>query len=192
MRAFNRVMVILLLIGLLLLGAYAIAYAFELFGYRLSDLPRNLGLPGIFSGVQDFVRSVESGTPPIFSIVVLALVALLGLLLLILEVRPATPRRVRMDQGTYITRGVVEREAVQAAEGAPEVLGSSATVTPRRRPGAKVELRTDVRRGEDVGSVASAVQAKVRERMEQVGVPVSRLKVTPVAADPRETKTRVR
>jgi hypothetical protein len=192
MRAFNRVMVVLLLIGLLLLGAYAVVYAFELFGYRLSDLPQNLGLPGIFSGVEGFVQSVESGSPPIFEIVVLALVAILGLLLLILELKPRTPRRVRMDKGTFIARGVVADEVIQAAESSPNVLGSSATVTPRRKPGVKVQLRTDVRRGEDVGSISSEVQQKVRERMEQVGVPLAGLKVNPVEADPRETKTRVR
>jgi hypothetical protein len=192
MRAFNRVIVVLLLIGLLLLGAYAVVYAFELFGYRLSDLPQHLGLPGIFSGVEGFVQSVESGQPPIFEIVVLALVALLGLLLLILELKPRTPRRVRIDKGTYITRSVVADEVVQAAESAPVVLGSSATVTPRRKAGAKVELRTDIRRGEDVDSIKSEVQQKVEERMQQVGVPLAGLKVTPVAADPRETKTRVR
>ena len=192
MRVFNRIMVILLLVGLLLLGAYAIVYAFGLFGYRLSDLPQNLGLPGIFAGVESFVRAVESGTPPIFEIVVLALVALLGLLLLILELKPRTPRRVRIDKGTYISRGVVEDEVVEAAESTPDVLGSSATVTPRRGPGAKVELRADVRRGEDTGDISSAVKQKVTERMQKIGIPLSRLKVTPVAADPRETKTRVR
>lgn len=192
MRVFNRIIVILLLVGLLLLGGYAIVYAFELFEYRLSDLPQVLGLPGLYAGVEEFVRAAEGGTPPVFGITVLALVAILGLLLLILELKPRTPRRVRMDQGTYITRGAVEEEVLDAAESTPDVLGSSATVTPRRKPGAKVQLRADVRRGEDVGGITSTVQQQVRERMQSVGVPLAKLKVTPVAADPRETKTRVR
>lgn len=192
MRAFNRVMVILLLVGLLLLGGYAVVYAFELFGYRLSDLPKALGLRGLFAGVEDFVRAAEGGTPPVFGIIVLALVAILGLLLLIMELKPRTPRRVRLDRGTYISRGTVEDEVVDAAEDTPEVLGSSATVTPRRSPGANVQLRADVRRGEDVGSVTTTVQQRVQERLQKVGIPLSKLKVTPVAADPRETKTRVR
>lgn len=192
MRVVNRIIVILILVGLLLLGAYAIVYAFELFGYQLRDAPATFGLPGLFAGVEEFVSAAESGTPPVFGIIVLALLAILGLLLLILELKPRTPRRVNIDKGTYITRGAVEDEVVDAAESTPEVLGSSATVTPRRGPGAKVELRADVRRGEDVGSITSTVQEKVRERMQKVGVPLSKLKVTPVAADPRETKTRVR
>jgi hypothetical protein len=191
-RIFNRIVVILLLAGLFVLGVYAVVYSFDLFGYRLQDLPAALGLPGIYGGIQNFVQAVESGIPPIFAIAVLALIALLGLILLIAELKPPAPRRVRLDKNTYITRAAVEDEVVDAAEGTPEVLGSSARVKARRGPGAKVDVRADVRRGEDTTSVQSAVQNSVRERLSMVGVPVNSLKVRPIPADPRETKTRVK
>ncbi len=49
MRVFNRIVVILLLVGLIALGAYTVVYSFELFGYQLSNLPSALN--GFTSGV---------------------------------------------------------------------------------------------------------------------------------------------
>lgn len=178
---------VLLLAGLFLLGVYMVAYGFNLFGYRLSDLP----LSSFGDGVSSFVRSVESGSPSILNVVTLVLVALLGLVLLIAELKPPAPRRVRMQNGTYITRGAVEREVVEAAESTPNVLGSKARVQAKRRPGANVSLDANVRRGEDVNSIKSSLQERVQQRLARSGIPVSRLKIKLIQSDPRETKTRV-
>ena len=100
MRVFNRIVVILLLAGLAALGVIVAVYVFELGGYRLEDLSRTLGLNGLYEGVNGFVQRAEGRNLSLIDIVVLAAVALLGLVLLILELKPPTPRLVRMQQGT--------------------------------------------------------------------------------------------
>jgi hypothetical protein len=192
MRVFNRIVMILLFAGLFVLGVYTVVYSLGLFGYRLADLPRALGLSGFYGGLQSFVRGVESGNPPILSIIILILIALIGLILLIAELKPAAPRRVRMRSGTYVTRGAVADEVVAAAEQTPDVLGTSARVKAKRRPGAQVDLEARVRRGENTSAIQSDLRRSVQERLAQRGVPVSKLNVKLVEADPRETRTRVR
>jgi hypothetical protein len=192
MRVFNRIVMILLLAGLFVLGIYTVVYSFNIFGYRLEDLPRALGLAGFYGGLQSFVRGVESGDLSILSIILLVLIALAGLILLLAELKPRSPRRVRMRSGTYITRGAVADEVVAAAEQVPDVLGTSARVKAKRRRGAQVDLEARVRRGENTGAIQSELRRSVQERLTEREVPVSKLNVKLVEADPRETKTRVR
>jgi hypothetical protein len=192
MRVFNRIVMILLLAGLFVLGIYTVVYSFNIFGYRIEDLPRALGLAGFYSGLQSFVRGVESGNLSVLSVIILVLIALGGLILLIAELKPPAPRRVRMRSGTYITRGAVADEVVTAAEQTPNVLGTSARVKAIRRRGAQVNLEARVRRGENTGAIQSELRHAVQEWLAQRGVPVSKLNVKMVEADPRETRTRVR
>ncbi len=96
-----------------------------------------------------------------------------------------------MGNGTYVTRGVVEEEVSTVAEQVPDVLGSSVGVRARRSPGARVDLEARVRRGEDLGTISSGLRSKVQEHLSERGLPVSKLNVKLVEADPRQTKTRV-
>ncbi len=178
---------ILLLAGLFVLGVYTVVYAFDLFDYRLGSLP----ISGFFGGIGDFLAGVEDGGLSLVTVTILVLLAVLGLLFFILELRPTAPRRVRMGNGTYVTRGVVEEEISTATERVPDVLGSSVGVKARRSPGARVDLEARVRRGEDLGTIKSGLQSTVREHLSERGLPVSRLNVRLVEADPRQTKTRV-
>ena len=191
MRVFNRIVMILLFAGLFVLGVYAVVYSLNLFGYALTDLPRALNLPGVYRSLQTFASNVEDGTLSVLTIVVLVVIAVIGLILLIAELKPPAPRRVRMHSGTYISRGAVADEVVDAAEEVNGVLGSSARVKAKRRPGAVVALEARVRRGEDTGAIQSDLRRAVRERLAQRGVPVSKLNVKLREADPRQTKTRV-
>jgi Family of unknown function (DUF6286) len=191
MRVFNRIVMILLLAGLFVLGVYTVVYSLNLFGYRLEDIPRAIGLSGLYRGLETFVGNVEDGSLSVFTVIVLVAVAVLGLVLLIAELKPAAPRRVRMHSGTYVSRGAVADEVVEAAERTPGVLGTSARVKARRGPGAQVDLEARVRRGEDTSAIQSELRRSVRERLAQRGVPVSKLNVRLVEADPRQTKTRV-
>src|SRR3712207_3641074 len=109
MRIFNRIVMILLLAGLVYLGLATIVYIFELGPYQLEDLPNALGFGGFYEGLNGYLGSIESGNVDALDVIVLGVVALVGLILLILELKPPTPRRVRMQQGTYITRQAVER-----------------------------------------------------------------------------------
>jgi hypothetical protein len=192
MRVFNRIVLILLLAGLFVLGIYTVVYGLNIFGYRIEDLPRALGLASFYGGLQSFVRGVESGNLSVLSVIILVLIALAGLILLIAELKPPAPRRVRMRSGTYITRGAVADEVVAVAEQTPSVLGTSARVKARRRRGAQVNLEARVRRGENTGAIESELRRSVQEQLAQSGVPVSKLNVKMVEADPRETRTRVR
>ena len=182
---------ILILAGLFVLGVYTVVYSFNLFGYRLEDVPRAIGLSGLYRGLETFVGNVEDGNLSVLTVIVLVAVAVLGLVLLIAELKPPAPRRVRMHSGTYISRGAVADEVVEAAERTPGVLGTSARVKARRSPGAQVDLEARVRRGDDTGTIQSELRRSVRERLAQRGVPVSKLNVRLVEADPRQTKTRV-
>ena len=177
----------LLFAGLFVLGVYTVVYSFDLFGRSLTSLPIS-----DFSGsLQDFVGRVEDGNLSVLTIITLVLMAILGLIWFVAELRPSTPRHVRMGDGTYVTRGVVGEEVSTAAEQVPDVLGSSVGVKARRSPGARVDLEARVRRGEDLETIRSGLRTTVQEHLSEKGLPVSRLNVKLVEADPRQTKTRV-
>jgi hypothetical protein len=192
MRVFNRIVMILLFAGLFVLGVYTIVYSLNLFGYNLADLPRALGLSGFYHGLRNFVRGVESGNLSVLEVTILVAIAVLGLILLVAELKPPAPRRVRTGSGTYVTRGAVADEVVTAAEQTPGVLRTSSRVKARRRRGARVDLEARVRRGDDINTIRSDLRRSVQEHLAQRGVPVSKLNVKLVEADPRETRTRVR
>ena len=188
MRVFNRIVMIVLLAGLFVLGVYMVVYALELFGYTLGGIP----FSNVAGGLQSFARSVEGGALSALTLVILVAVAVLGLILLILELKPPTPRYVRMDNGTYVTRGAIENEVSEAAEGVPNVLGTKANAKAQRSSGARVDLEARVRRGEDLNSVRSQLQSAVRQRLSSKGVPVSKLNVQMAEVDPRQAGTRVK
>jgi len=189
MRIFNRIVVVLLLAGLFVLGIYAIAYAFDLFGRSLNTLLNPIKSAG--TGAQNFMRGVESGNLPALAILVLVLVALLGLILLVFELKPAAPRRVRMDKGTFVTRGVVQEEVSKAVGQSPDVLGHSVKAKAQRKSGALVDLEARVRRGEDTSAIQRSLRRQVQEHLGGRGLPVSKLNVKTIESDPRQTKTRV-
>ncbi len=192
MRIFNRIVIILLLAGLGYLGLATTVYIFELGPYRLEDLPNDLGFVGFYEGLRGYVDNVERGNVGVLDVIILGLIALAGLVLLILELKPPTPRRVRMQTGTYLTRSAVENEIAPVVEQEPEVLESNVKVKAQRRPGARVDVRTSVRPGEDTRSVQSEVQNRVQQHLAEVGIPVGNLKVQVAESDPRQTKTRVK
>ncbi len=192
MKIFNRIIVILLLAGIVALGVTVVFYIFDVSDYHLEDLSRALGLNGLYDAVNSFVQRAESRSFDVLDIVVLALVALLGLVLLILEFKPPSPRRVRMQQGTYVTRKAVEDEVNAAVEGSHEVLQSNVKVKAQRRPGARVNVTANVRPGENARSVQSDVRDRIQRRLDQVGIPVGNLNVQVRESDPRQTKTRVK
>jgi len=192
MRIFNRIVIILLLAGLAYLGLATVVYVFELGPYQFQDLPNDLGLSGFYEGLGSYVRNIENGNVGVLDIVVLGAIALLGLVLLILELKPPTPRRVRMQRGTYITRSAVENEISPVVEQEYEVLQSNVKVKAQRRPGAKVDVRASVRPGENTRGIQSEVQNKVQQHLAEAGIPIGNLKVQAVESDPRETKTRVK
>ncbi len=192
MRIFNRIVMILLLSGLVYLGIATVVYVFELGPYQLEDLSNDLGFSGIYEGLNGYVGNIESGNVGVEDIVVLGAIALLGLVLFILELKPPTPRRVRMQRGTYITRSAVESEVSPVVEQEPQVLQSNIRVKAQRRQGARIDVGASVRPGEDARSVQSEVQSQVQQHLAATGIPVSNLKVRIAESDPRQTKTRVK
>ena len=187
MNVFNRIVMTLLFAGLFVLGVYMVVYSFDLFGRSLTSLP----ISDFSSGLQDFVTRVEDGNLSAVTITTLVLLAVLGLIWFISELKPSAPKRVRMGNGTYVTRGVVEEEISTVAEQVPDVLGSSLGVQARRSPGARVDLEARVRQGEDLETIRSDLRSTVQQHLSEKGLPVSKLNVKLVEADPRQTKTRV-
>ncbi|MGB3632668.1 MAG: hypothetical protein WA982_01365 [Rubrobacteraceae bacterium] len=191
MRIFNRIIVILLLAGLIVLGVFGVVYSLGLFGYALSDLPQTLGLQQVYDGAVELVDDAENGTLlPIVALILLG-IALLGLILLILELKPPAPRRVKLQDNTYATRSSVKNQVLAAADQTSEMISSSAKVKARRSPGAKVNLKGKIRRGEDQNSAGSSVRDQVGNHLGNVGIPVSRIKVKLSEADPRTGGKRV-
>ena len=86
----------LLFAGLFVLGVYMVVYSFDLFGRSLSSLP----ISDFSSGLQDFVTRVEDGNLSVVTIITLALIAILGLIWFVAELKPSAPRRVRLGNGT--------------------------------------------------------------------------------------------
>lgn len=191
MRLFNRIAVVLLSAGLLVLGVFAVLYGFGIAGYSLASLPQTLGLPGIVSGLQGFLGGVEGGSPGAAGVAVLVALAVLGLVLLVLELKPRRPRKVRLQEGVFATRSAVREEVEAAAERTPEVLQSRARVKARRRPGAKVKLAASVKRGEDLGDIESGIRERVESELQEGGVPVGKLKLDLSEVDPQGTRARV-
>ena len=194
MRIFNRIVMVIIFLALLALGVFMVLYSFNLFGFKLSNLLNNnvLGLQTAQSGLQNFVNNVQNANLTPLAIAIMVVVAVVGLILLILEFKPPRPKKVRMQQGTYITRDAVEDEVLSATNETPHILDSRANVKARRSPGASVKLQANVRRGEDVGAVRSDLRERIQQRLSQRGVPVSKLKVKLHETDPRQTQSRVR
>src|SRR5829696_7650622 len=195
MRIFNRIVVILLLAGLFVLGVFVFLASIGPFlnalgaqGTDLQNLPSSLRPDGLTAGLRNYLTNIENGNVGVLDAVVLIAVALVGLILLVLELKPPTPRRVRMQQGTYLTQSAVRGEATTATEQEHEVLQSNVKVKAKRRPGAKVNVRA----GEDTRSLQSEVRERVQQRLDRMGIPISNLKVQIVGSDPRETKSRVK
>ncbi len=199
MRIFNRIVVILLLAGLFVLGVFVflasispILNALGAQGTDLQNLPTSLRPDVLAAGLRNYLTNIENGSVSVLDAVVLIAVALLGLILLILEFKPPTPRRVRMQQGTYVTRSAVRDEATKATEQGYEVLQSNVKVKAQRRQGAKVDITASVREGEGTRGLQSEIRDRVQQYLGRMGIPVSNLKVRLAGSDPRETKTRVK
>jgi hypothetical protein len=192
MKVFNRIVIILLLAGLFILGVFTVLYSFDIAGYRVADLPSALRLNDLYEGSRGFFRDVERSNLDVLDITTLVVITLLGLVLLVLELKPPTPRRVLMQRGAYITRSTVKNEATMAAMQNPQVLESNADVKAQRKPGAKVNIKASVRRGENVRNIQSEVQDRLQQHLDRMGIPVGNLKVKIIESDPRETKARVR
>lgn len=187
----NRLIMVLVFAALFVAGLFAAIYGLNILGYQISDLQQTLGLPGLYEGLDSFVSGVENGSLTPAGIAILIGVALLGLILLLLELKPRTPRRIRMEKGTYITRGAVGDEVADATENTSNVLGSSVKVKAKRRPGAVVNVNADVRRGEDQKQIKGNLRTAIQERLAASGVPLGKVKVNLNESDPRQTKTRV-
>jgi hypothetical protein len=199
MRIFNRIVVILLLAALFALGVFVflasispLLSAFGAQGTDLQNLPPSLRPDGLSAGLRNYLTNVENGNVSALDAIALVATALLGLVLFVLELKPSAPRRVRMQQGTYVTRSAIRDEATRAAEEEHEVLQSNVKVKAQRRPGAKIHITASVREEEDNRGLQSEIRDQVQQHLGRMGIPVANLKVRTAGSDPRETKTRVK
>lgn len=192
MRVFNRLVVLLILVVLFAASIYGVVYSFGLLGRSLQDFPSTIGLTDAYQQVQSFISNVEDGNVQELGIAIMVGVVILGLILLILELKPPRPRLVQIERNAYITRSSVQGEVNRAAEDIPEVLESSTKVKARRRPGAKVNLNASVRRGEDVNQLSSSIREQITQRLSERGVPVNSMKLNLKQTDPQGTRARVK
>lgn len=192
MSIFNRIVVVLLLASLLVLGVSGVLYSFDLFGYHLTDLSQQLQLSARYAAAGEWLTNIENGNPGIYTTLALSAVALLGLILLLLELKPPSQRRVKLQDGTYITIDAVEHEAITAALKEPDVLEAYSRARGRARSGARVVLQAGVRRGNDLRVLRKQVQERVQRDLQDAGIAVSNLSVKLNEKDPRSTARRVK
>lgn len=193
MWIFNRIVVTLLLAGLVVLGVYGVIYSFELAGYSLSSLEQTLRIPAITSGAQSFLQNLGQSALPASVVAILVAIAVLGLILLVLELKPRRPRRVRTSaKSVYMSRNAVRSAVQSSAENTSEVLGAKAKAKARRGTGAKVKLKSSIRRGEEQGPVRSSIREQINNDLAEKGVPVKTLKLKLEEAESQGTKARVR
>jgi hypothetical protein len=177
MRVFNRIFVTLLLVGLLVLGVYGVMYSFGISGYSLSNLGQRLGLTSILSGAGSFFGSLGQSPPPATTIAILAAIAVLGLVLLVLELKPRRPRKVlTRSKGVYMTRAAVRSAVQTAAENTSEILSAKVKAKTRRGAGAKVKVDANIRQGEDQSSARSSIREQMDSELSERGVPVKKIK----------------
>ncbi|WP_152670660.1 Asp23/Gls24 family envelope stress response protein [Rubrobacter aplysinae] len=191
MRVFNRIVVTLLLVALLVLGIYGVIYSFQIAGYSLSSLEQTLGVPSILSGAQSFLQSLGQGTLPALTIAILAAIVVLGLILLILELKPRRPRHVRTSsKGVYLTRSAVRSAVKSAAESTSAVLGAKAKAKARRGAGAKAKVKASVRTGE--GGESSSIRDQMNSTLSERGVPIKKLKLKLEETSPQGSSSETR
>lgn len=193
MRIFNRIVVTLLLVALLILGVYGVIYSFQIAGYSLSNLEQRLGVSTITSGTQSFLEGLGQSALPAAAVAILVAIAVLGLILLVLELKPRRPRTVRTgSKNVYMTRDAVRSAVRSTAEGASEVLSAKAKAKARRGAGAKVKLDANIRRGEEPGRVGSSIREQVNNGLSEKGVPIKKLKLKLEEVESQGAKARVR
>lgn len=176
-RVFNRIVVTLLLAGLLVLGVYGVIYSFGISGYSLSNLEQRLGLTSILSGAGSFLQSLGQSPPSAITIAILAAIAFLGLVLLVLELKPRRPRKVvTRSKGVYMTRSAVRSAVQKAAENTSEILSAKVKAKTRRKAGAKAKVAANIRQGENQSSARSSIREQMDSELSERGVPVKKLK----------------
>src|SRR5215218_1786819 len=165
MRIFNRIVVILLLAGLFVLGVFVFLASIGPFlnalgaqGTDLQNLPSSLRPDGLTAGLRNYLTNTENGNVGVLDAVVLIAVALVGLILLVLELKPPTPRRVRMQQGTYLTQSAVRDEATKATETEPEGDQAKRKGKGKGRRGDEGKVPAHGRAGEDTRVLQSEVR----------------------------------
>ena len=198
MRIFNRILMALVFAALTAAGAFLFVYSFGLFGYSLSGLPLRGNLSGtaFYSGLEAFVRDVDGQSLTVLETVVLVVIALIGLALLIAELKPPRPRYLSVGDGLYTTRSTLEEEILQCVDEDRRILESSARVKPLRRGRARIRVEARMRRGEgDRSEVRRALTQAVHERIRDLGYPqkiAKKVKVDVGETDPRSVRRRVR
>lgn len=189
MRVLNRIVVTLLLLSVLALCVFGLLAGAGLAGYSFSSLPQTLGLSGLVSRAQSLAGGSVSAAITAILVAVLAV----GLVLLVAEIRPGRPRRVRLEpKGTHATRKAVRERTERAAEGTSQVIQARAKVKSRRRAGARVGLKAGVRRGEDAKAAKSGVRDAVKQGLKDAGVPLGKLKVKVYEVDAQGARGRTR
>lgn len=177
MRVFNRIVVTLLLVGLLVLGVYGVIYSFGISGYSLSNLEQRLGVTNILSSAGSFFEGLGQSTPSTNTIAILAAIAVLGLILLILELKPRRPRKVlTRSKGVYMTKTAVRSAVKTAAENTSEILSAKVKAKTRRGSGAKAKVDANIRPGEDQSGAKRSVREQMDSELSERGVPVKKFK----------------
>lgn len=193
MRLFNRILLIVVLLAILVFAGFSAAYAFAgQDDYQAASLPAFLALQEAAAPVQQWLGNFEAQSIPAWLFTILVVVGLAGLALLAFELLPRRSRYLKVRTGIRVEREVVEEEMERVAADDPAVLSSSARLVPRRRR-SKLSVRLKVRRGEDLHQAEARVSEAIAERVAEGGqLRVARARVTGSTRDPRGSKRRVR
>ena len=187
MRIFNRIVLILLLAAIIAAGIFAVLYGFSLGGFNLDSIKIN----GVTSALPGFEQGVQNADPLILA--ALVAVAVVGLILLIAELKPPAPRRVKLGNGCFVSRGAVEQAAEGMALEEEGVLDARARAKPRRVRRAKLSLQVKARYGEDTRKLEESLRRRLQSGLgEEAGLPVGKPRLSVEAVEPWKAKRRVR
>jgi hypothetical protein len=190
MRAFNRIVMIVVGAALALGGATAAAFALDTQGFQLAALEQALA-PAV-AGVQDVLRQAQDGALPAATQLLLMVVAVTGAALLFFEFRPGRSHLVPLAEGAYATEPAVAREIELSASEVPGTLDVSADVRGSTRGRSKIQVDAFVREGVDEQATRAEVEKRAQEAVERLGITRAGMQVNLATADPRDTKARVR
>lgn len=194
MRLFNRTLLIVVLLAIMVFAGFSAAYAFMgQDDYLAAHLPAFLAVQEPAGPVQGWLGNFEGRLIPVWQFAILVVVGLAGLALLVFELFPRRSRYLKVRPGVRVERHLVEEEAERVAADDPAVLSSSARLVPRRGRSSKLLVRLKVRKGENLREAEARVREAMADRVADQGqLRIARAKVKGSTRDPRGSKRRVR
>lgn len=193
MRVFNRVLLAVVLVVILVFATFSAVFVFAGDQYKSAGLPGGLAVPGQAEPISRWLHGYEQGSIAWWHFALLIVVFVAGLALLILELLPGRRAALMLGRDSFLEKEVVERAAVGVAQRDRSVLEARASLKPKRHGRGNLKMKLTIREGEDTQAagrrVGEMLQSELTEKGQLSGL---QTKIKVAARDPRTLKTRVK